>query len=485
MDNLFILLLLPVFGALVLAFVQQAKAARQFALLVSLVSLAFTIPFLVNFVPDASMQFEQRFAWIPSLGIHFHVGIDGISLPLVLLTNGLVPLIILAAFSYDYKGGFYALVLFMQAGLLLVFTALDAFAFYVGWEVALIPIYFICALWGGENRIRVNLKFFIYTFLGSLLMLAAIIYLHLQVPTDDYALSSFYQLALDSSTQRWIFWAFFLAFAIKMPIFPFHTWQPDTYTEAPTAGTMLLAGIMLKMGVYGVIRWLIPVAPLGVAAYGQLALVLCIIGVVYASIIAFKQRDAKRLVAYSSIAHVGLIGAGVFAWNVQGVQGAIIQMVNHGISVVGLFFVLDIVARRLGTRDLAAMGGIAKPAPILAIVFLVIVMGAVGLPLTNGFVGEFLLLLGVYEYGVWYAVFGGLTLILGAVYMLSMYQKVMFGDVNEQTAAFPDIRGSEWLVLAVIVLLIIGIGVYPGPLLNISEAAVAELVDKVGLIGKN
>ncbi|SEL52153.1 complex I subunit 4 family protein [Parapedobacter koreensis] len=485
MDNLFILLLLPILGALVLAFVQQVKTAKQLALLVSLVSLVLTIPFLVNFVPDASMQFQQRFAWIPSLGIHFHIGIDGISLPLVLLTNGLVPLIILGAFSYDYKGSFYALVLFMQAGLLLVFTALDAFAFYIGWEVALIPIYFICAIWGGENRIRVNLKFFIYTFLGSLLMLAAIIYLHLQVPSADYELTSFYQLALDASTQRWIFWAFFLAFAIKMPIFPFHTWQPDTYTEAPTAGTMLLAGIMLKMGVYGVIRWLIPVAPLGVAAYGQFALILCIIGVVYASIIAFKQRDAKRLVAYSSIAHVGLIGAGIFAWNVQGVQGAIIQMVNHGISVVGLFFVLDIVARRLGTRDLAAMGGIAKPAPVLAIVFLAIVMGAVGLPLTNGFVGEFLLLMGVYEYGIWYAVFGGLTLILGAVYMLSMYQKVMLGNVNVQTETFADIKGSEWLVLGIIVILVIGIGVYPKPLLNISEAAVIELVDKVGLIGKN
>src|SRR5690606_14764547 len=214
MDNLFILLLIPVLGAMVLAFVKQARAAKQLALLVSLLSLALTIPFLVNFVPDASMQFEQRFAWIPALGIHFHIGIDGISLPLVLLTNVLIPRIVLSAFSHDYKGGFYALVLFMQAGLLLVFTALDAFAFYVGWEVALIPIYFICALWGGETRIRVNIKFFIYTFFGSLLMLIAIIYLHVQVPSGDYELSSFYQLALDSTTQRWIFWAFFFAFEI-------------------------------------------------------------------------------------------------------------------------------------------------------------------------------------------------------------------------------------------------------------------------------
>ena len=481
MDNLFILLLLPVLGAIVLAFVKQAKTARQLALVLSLAVLGLTIPFLLNFVPDASMQFEQQFAWIPSLGIHFHLGIDGISLPLVVLTNGLIPLIILAAFNYDYKGSFYALVLFMQAGLLLVFTALDAFAFYVGWEIALIPIYFICALWGGENRIRVNLKFFIYTFLGSLLMLTAIIYLHVQVPSGDYELSSFYQVALEPSTQRWIFWAFFIAFAIKMPIFPFHTWQPDTYTEAPTAGTMLLAGIMLKMGVYGLIRWLIPIAPLGVAAYGHLALILCVIGVVYASLIAFKQKDVKRLVAYSSISHVGLIGAGVFAWNVQGLQGAMIQMVNHGISVVGLFFVLDIVIRRLETREISSMGGIAKTAPALAIFFLVIVMGAVGLPLTNGFIGEFLLLVGVYHYGIWYAVFGGLTLIFSAVYMLRMYQRVMLGEVNQQTSVFADVKGTEWLVLAVIVVLIIGIGVYPKPLLHISEAAVTELVGKISL----
>src|SRR5690606_24712034 len=254
MDNLFILLLLPVLGALVVAFMQQSKVAKQVALISAILSLLLTIPFLFNFVPDASMQFVQRFDWIPALGIHFHIGIDGISLPLVLLTNGLIPLIILSTFNDEYKGSFYALILFMQAGLLLVFTALDAFAFYVGWEIALIPIYFICALWGSGDRIRINLKFFIYTFLGSLLMLVAIIYLHLQVPSNDYELTSFYQLALDESTQRWIFWAFFLAFAIKMPIFPFHTWQPDTYTEAPTAGTMLLAGIMLKMGIYGVIR---------------------------------------------------------------------------------------------------------------------------------------------------------------------------------------------------------------------------------------
>lgn len=480
MDNLLLLLLFPLVGALVLTFVKQPGSSRQLALILSLVTMGLTIPFWAGFDFGPGMQFEQQFAWIPALGIDFHVGVDGISLPLVLLTNLLIPLIVLSAFSYEHKGSFYALIFAMQTGLLLVFTALDAFTFYVGWEIALIPIYFICAFWGGEDKIRITLKFFIYTFFGSLLMLLAIIYLHVQSPAGDFSLASFYALDLDSVTQRWVFWAFFIAFAIKMPIFPFHTWQPDTYTTAPTAGTMLLSGIMLKMGIYGLIRWLIPIAPLGVAAYGKLAIVLSIIGVVYASLIAFKQKDFKRLVAYSSIAHVGLIGAGVFVWNVQSLQGAMIQMVNHGISVVGLFFILDVVTRRLGTREMAQMGGVAKAAPKLAIYFLIVVMGAIGLPITNGFIGEFLLLAGIYQQGIWYAVFGGLTIILGAVYLLRMYQKVMLGAPNERTASFADVRWNESLVLAVISGLILVIGVYPQPLLDISESAVTELVEQIG-----
>ncbi|MFC6103894.1 complex I subunit 4 family protein [Olivibacter domesticus] len=479
MNNLALLLLLPVFGALLLAFVKKSGTAKSIALIFSVLTLALTVPFLVAFIPDASKQFEQNIPWIPSLGIHFHIGLDGISLPLVILTNGLVPLIILSTFGQQQKGGFYALMLFMQTGLLLVFTALDAFLFYVGWEIALIPIYFICGLWGGVNRIRVTLKFFIYTFSGSLLMLIAIIYLYTQVPTANYELTSFYELDLDEKTQRYIFWAFFVAFAIKMPLFPFHTWQPDTYVEAPMAGTMLLSGIMLKMGVYGLIRWLIPIAPLGVSQYGHLAMILAIIGIVYASIIAFQQQDLKRLIAYSSIAHVGLIAAGVFVWNVQGLQGAMIQMVNHGISVIGLFFVVEIVSRQFGSREMQHMGGIAKVAPRLAIVFLIIILGAIGLPLTNGFIGEFLLLMGVYQAGIWTAIFAGLTIILGAVYMLRMYQGVMLGDTNQKAGIFRDIAGSELLVFAILVALIVGIGVYPKPLLHLSEAAVSNLVEQV------
>lgn len=480
MDNLFILLLLPAISAIILSFVKSSNTAKWLGLLLSLLQLGLTLPFVCAFAPTAEIQFEQVHTWIAQLGISFHIGLDGISLPLVLLTNVLIPLIILASFSKDHKGNFYALVLFMQAGLLLVFTALDAFSFYVGWEIALIPIYFICALWGGKDRIRVNLKFFVYTFLGSILMLIAIIYLYQQNPNKDFEWTSFSSLVLSEPEQRWIFWAFFLAFAIKIPILPFHTWQPDTYTNAPAAGTMLLAGIMLKMGVFGLIRWLVPVVPFGVQAYGTVALVLCIIGIVYASVIAFQQGDAKRLIAYSSIAHVGLISAGVFVWNVDGLQGAMIQMVNHGITVVGLFFVIDIIESRTGTRLLDELGGLADRSKKLAIAFLIIVMAGIGLPLTNGFIGEFLLLKGLYSaHGAWAMGIAGLTLIFGAVYMLRLFQKTMLGPLDVKYAGVVDIKGHEAVVLGVVVLLILVIGIYPNALLRLSEASVTQLIQQV------
>ncbi|MDM1047835.1 complex I subunit 4 family protein [Sphingobacterium hotanense] len=481
MDNLFILLLLPVISAIILAFI-KSSSARWAALLLSLLQLGLTTPFICNFIPDASIQFAQSFSWIESLGINFQIGLDGISLPMVILTNGLIPLIILASFAHNKSGNFYALISFMHAGLVLVFVSLDAFSFYVGWEAALIPIYFICALWGDGDRIRVNLKFFLYTFFGSLLMLIAIIYLYQQTGTNDLSWATLTNLSLTEGSQTWVFWAFFIAFAIKIPLFPVHTWQPDTYTHAPAAGTMLLSGIMLKMGLFGLLRWLLPLAPQAVAQYGTLAMILSIIGVVYGSLIAFKLNDAKRLIAYSSIAHVGLISAGIFSLTQEGLQGAIIQMINHGISVVGLFFVIDIIQQRTGSRNFADLGGLASRMPILAACFLIIIMGAIGLPLTNGFIGEFLLLKGIFSYtdhGVWFAVFGGTTLILGAVYMLRLFQKTMLGNISETNMVVTDIKGVEVLVLVLIVALVILIGILPNMLLNISEASVNQLLQQI------
>ena len=479
MEILLLQIFIPLIAAIIILI--SGKSARSFAGLLSLLPLAITAYLYINFVPDASTQFLVNLEWIPQFGISFKAGVDGISMVLLMLTNLLIPIIVLSTFKQDIKNlsAFYSLIFFMQSSLLLVFTALDGFLFYVGWEAALIPIYFLCALWGGENRIKVNLKFFIYTIAGSLIMLLAIIYLHLQTPGNSYDIQEFYNLNLDKASQAWIFWAFFLAFAIKMPVFPFHTWQPDTYTEAPTAGTMLLSGIMLKMGIYGVIRWLIPIAPLGFHDWGNTALILSIIGVVYASIIAFTQNDIKRLIAYSSIAHVGLISAGVFAWNVQGLQGAMIQMLNHGINVIGMFFIADIIIRRTNTRDLNQLGGIAKPAPKLAIGFLIIVLGTVALPLTNGFIGEFLLLMGIYNYNIYYSALAGLTIILGAVYMLRMYQRAMFGVTNQLTTGFKDVDNTEIAVLLILSVMIIGIGLYPQPILHISEAAITNLLEQV------
>jgi len=472
-----ILIFLPLLAAFALLFFKN-EIAKYAAFGFSLIELALSVVFLAKFVPDDSLQFYVDYAWVPKLGIHFSAGIDGINIIPIMLSTLLVPIIILTTFKHFYNKApvFYALVLFMQAGMLLVFTALDGFLFYVGWEAALIPIYFISALWGGENRIRVTLKFFIYTFAGSLFMLAALIYLYIQNPSRTFDIQQFYQLNLTSVQQSMVFWAFFLAFAIKMPIFPFHTWQPDTYTEAPSGGTMMLSGIMLKMGVYGLIRWLIPVVPIGFNHWYPLAITLSVIGIIYASIIAFKQKDGKRLVAYSSIAHVGLIAAGIFAFNTEGLQGSMIQMLSHGINVVGLFFIWDIISRRMNTRDIGQLGGIAKVAPWFATSFLIIVLGTVALPLTNGFIGEFLLLDGLYNYNMYLAMAAGTTIIFGAVYMLRMYKGVMQGPTNDLTITFTDITGSEKVAMVIICTLIIVIGIHPQPILHLSEASVKQMM---------
>jgi len=477
-----ILIFLPLLAALALLFI-KGDAVKNVALLFSLVELALGIYFLTQYKADASLQFDVDIPWIAKMGIYFKVALDGINIIPVILTVLLVPLIILTTFKHQYEkpSAFYALILFMQFGLMLVFTALDGFLFYIGWEVALIPIYFICGMWGGENRVKVTLKFFIYTFAGSLFMLMSIIYLYLQTPDRTFDIFEFYALKLNPLQQSWIFAGFLIAFAIKMPIFPLHTWQPDTYTEAPAAGTMLLSGIMLKMGIYGAIRWMIPIAPIGFFEWQNNPLWLAIAGIVYASIIAFRQKDGKRLIAYSSIAHVGLIAAGLLAWNIQGLQGAMIQMFNHGLEVVGMFLIFDIIERQLKTRDVTQLGGIAKVAPQMSIAFLIIVLCSVALPLTNSFIGEFLLLNGVYRYNMWMGIVAGLTIILGAVYMLRLYKNVMQGETNSLTATFTDITTSEKVVLGVICLFIIVVGVYPQPVMHLTEAAVTNLMNSVNV----
>jgi NADH-quinone oxidoreductase subunit M len=471
----------PMVAALIVLLL-GAKLSRGAALLATLVQLVVTLVAIAGFTNNAAVQFEINQNWITDFGIHFHVGMDGISLLMVLLTNLLLPMIVLSSFRYDYgkPQNFFALALFMQAALVGVFTALDGFLFYVFWELALIPIYFIVLLWGGKQRVPVTFKFFIYTLLGSLFMLVGLIYLYLQTPAPhSFDLTALTGLGLSVKVQGFIFWAFFLAFAIKMPIFPFHTWQPDTYTEASPQGTMLLSGIMLKMGIYSAIRWLMPTVPAGMIYFQKVAIILAVIGIVYASWIAVTRNDMKRLFAYSSIAHVGLIAAGIFTVTVQGIQGGMIQMLSHGINVIGLFFAAQIIFDRTQTNSLPSLGGIVQRAPIFSTLFMIILLGSVALPLTNGFVGEFLLLKSVYDYNIWLSVFAGLTIILGAWYMLRMYQRSILGEMNDLSAGFQDLKLNEGIVMGVLAVLVIVIGVYPKPILSMTEPAVRSLVESI------
>jgi len=474
-----LLIFLPLIASVV---VLTAKPflSKFISFAVALAELVISLFIAFRFDKTQALQFQLDQPWISSLGINFSVGIDGISLLLVLLTTVLMPGIILSSFRDSSKPpSFYSLVLLMQSALIGVFTATDGFLFYLFWEIALIPVYFICLVWGEENRGKITLKFFIYTLTGSLFMLVALIYLYFKTPgSHTFAIQALYDAgrSLDASHQALVFAALFLAFAIKMPVFPFHTWQPDTYTVAPVEGTMLLSGIMLKMGIYGVIRWLIPIVPLAVKNWGWLAILLSVTGIVYASCIAIVQKDFKRLIAYSSIAHLGLISAGLFTLTAIGMQGAIIQMLSHGFVVFGLFYVVEIISDRTKTRELSELGGIRNVAPLLSTVFMIIMLGSVALPLTSGFVGEFLLINSLVQYKLWVGIVAGLTIILGAVYMLRTFQKSMSGETNSVTALVTDLSYYERLVLFPIVILVILIGIYPGPLLAISEAAVKNLL---------
>jgi NADH-quinone oxidoreductase subunit M len=470
-----LLILVPLLTGLVGFFLKESGTAKGWAFLSSLISLAVAVAGIC-FYPKQQLIFDS--AWLPALGSRFNLQMDGMSKVLCLLTAVSFPLIFGATWKNSYKkpASFYALMLLAQAGLTGVFVAADALLFYFFWELALIPVYFLCSIWGGEKRIAVTFKFFIYTFVGSLLMLAGILYLYYHTADHSFALQSFYHIALDGKQENIVFWLFFLAFAIKMPIFPFHTWQPDAYEQSPTATTMVLSGVMVKMGLFGAIRWLLPVLPNASQHYANLVIILSVTGMLYASLIAIRQDDIKRLIAYSSIAHIGLMAAAIFAHNSTGLDGVMIQMFNHGINVIGLWIVADAIEQQLGTRKFSELGGLAQKAPALAILLVVMVLANIALPLTNAFVGEFLMFNGLFQFNIWMAAIAGISVILAAVYSLNMVQKILFGETNSLTANATDISGNVQLVLAVLAIGVLVLGVYPQPLIDMAKDTVVTVL---------
>lgn len=461
------------------------SVSKHVALLSSLASLGYLLYYFYQvFVICSCSPVQSTFnqSWVPSLGINFHLAVDSMSMLMLLLTNILTPLIILSSYGSELgkTRGFFGLTLLMQAALLGVFMAADSFLFYLFYEVALVPVFFIILNWGGENRAKINLKFFIYTLAGSLFMLVGIIYLYLQTgDAHSFDITTFYKLKLSPEQQTWVFWAFMVAFAVKIPLFPLHTWQPATYTVAPAQGTMLLSGLMLKMALYGIVRFVLPITPLAVAQFGPLVTILALVGVVYGAWIAINQNNIKTLFAYSSLSHVGLIAAGLFTMSYKGIQGGLFQMVSHGVTAVGIFMVADVIYKRTNTLELSKLGGIARKAPMFAILFFIILLGAVALPLTSGFVGEFLLLMALFGYSKWMAVMAGVTIILGALYMLNTFQKAMLGTPGELTGDFKDLSLTEALVLIPLAVLVLAAGLFPDLFMNLTILPAQSLLDSV------
>ena len=470
---LVLLILIPLLGGILSFFLKNNAAVKNISLFFSFLTFLVSLCTLCPTMPS-TYQAE----WLPQLGSSFSLSLDGMSKMLCLLTTLALPLILSSTIenNYRYAGEFYGLTLLTQAGLLGVFLASDVLLFYFFWELALIPAYFLCSRWGGEKRIQASFKFFVYTFAGSLLLLVGILYLYFKTPDHSFALQSFYKLQLNAKEQGIGFWLFFIAFAIKMPMFPFHTWQPDAYEQSPTAITMILSGIMAKMGLYAVIRWLFPIFPNAVHHFSHLIIVLSVIGILYASLIAIKEDDMKRLVAYSSIAHIGLMCAAIFSHTEYGLQGALVQMFNHGINVIGLWIVVNAIEQQVGTRKFSELGGLAQKAPALALLFCVMAFANVALPLTNAFIGEFLMFLGLFEYNTWVAVFACISIILGAVYTLWMMQKVFYGPVSAKTALATNSSAAINYSLIVIVILVIAGGVYPQPMLHLLKETVASVL---------
>jgi NADH-quinone oxidoreductase subunit M len=457
-------ILIPLLAGLVSFILKQGNTAKQVALFASIATLAAV---LVGVFANGNLSYSAT--WLPVLGAKFSLMADGMGKMLVLLTAIAFPIIIVATYNNNYKNqhAYYGLLLLAQTGLMGVFLAADCLLFYFFWELALIPVYFLCSIWGGEKRIAVTFKFFIYTFVGSLFMLIGILYVYFLNPAKSFSLESFSVIRLTASQENIAFWLFFIAFAIKMPIFPLHTWQPDAYEQSPTGVTMVLSGVMVKMGLFAVVRWLLPIFPNAAQQFSTIIMIVSVVGMIYASLIAMQQDDVKRLIAYSSIAHIGLMAAALFASNALGTKGAMVQMFNHGINVIGLWIVADAIEQKLGTRKLSELGGLAAKAPVLAILLVVLAFANVALPLTNAFIGEFLMFNALFQANIWLAVAAGITIILGAAYTLGMVQKIFYGNTVAATKNAIEVGFNIQLTLIILIIVIIAFGVYPQPIINL------------------
>ncbi len=495
-DNLLsIMTFFPLLGIFALLFIPRdnEELVKGVTLAASLVTFAISLPLAFDkvFTTSGGMHYREFHEWINIGGffqMNYNLGVDGISLWLVMLTTFIVPITILSAWNAVAKNvkGFMAMLLLLETAMLGAFISLDLFLFYIFWELMLIPMYFLIGIWGGKNRIYAAVKFFIYTAVGSLLMLVAIIFVYYYavqsgVPIKGFGVQEFYNLDLPYNAQFWLFLAFGISFAIKVPMFPLHTWLPDAHTEAPTAGSVILAAVLLKMGTYGFVRFALPLFPEVLPTFIPYLAFLSVVGIIYASLVAMMQEDIKKLVAYSSVAHLGFVMLGVFALNLQGLAGGMIQMVNHGISTGALFIIVGMLYERRHTRLITEFGGVATKMPVFATIFMIITFSSIGLPGTNGFVGEFLALMGAFQGGLrWYAVFATSGVILAAVYMLWVYQRVMFGKVtNPANEKLKDLSTREVVVMLPLLLFVFWIGLYPNTFFEKMNPAMEQLLNQI------
>ena len=478
---------LPIVGVLLLLFIPKGSngVLRSVALITTLATFLVTLPILTGFQTNAEYQFVENVPWIAAgpFAMRYNIGIDGISFWLVVLTNFIMPIAVLSTWTAVEENvkEYMICLLLLHTGMLGAFVSLDLFLFYIFWEVMLIPMYFIIGIWGGKNRVYAAVKFFIYTMVGSLLMLVALIYLYFlgtKSGITDFSLLHFFDLKVDPATQTWLFAAFALAFAIKVPMFPVHTWLPDAHTEAPTAGSVILAAILLKMGTYGYIRFAMPLFPQATHQFTPLIATLAVIGIIYAALVAMVQEDVKKLVAYSSVAHLGFVILGLLSLNEQGVTGALLQNLNHGISTGALFLIVGFIYERRHTRLITDFGGLSKQMPVFATIFMIVTMSSVALPGTNGFVGEFLILIGSFESSLrWWSIVASSGVIFAAVYMLWMFQRVMFGELdNPKNQKLSDLNAREIGIMIPLLIMIFVMGVYPNPFIEKMTPSIKKVI---------